>query len=90
MNSTIDRTFYIYKKAVKLGSFLQYIVHMFLGHDGYIWKNNLKVLWNHIVKNLQVKHRQCDSIIFSEAIFFEISKHLLDLCPADSRILYFW
>ena len=50
------------KKAVKLGSFLQCSVHIFLGHDGL--RINLKLLWNHIMKNFQVKHGQCDSIIF--------------------------
>ena len=47
MNSTVNKTFYTYstnslflrskeisKKAVKLGSFLQCSVHIFLGHDG--------------------------------------------------------
>ena len=50
----------ISKKAVKLGSFLQYSVHIFLGHDGYVWKINLRILWKH----------QCDSITFTENIFF--------------------
>ena len=60
----------INKKAVKLGSFLQFSVHVFLGHDGCISKIDLRILWNHIMKNLQVKHGQCDSIIFPENIFF--------------------
>ena len=68
MNSSINKTFYtcsteslflrykkISKKAVKLASFLQCSVHIFLGHDGCIWKINLRILWNHIIKNLYVK-----------------------------------
>ena len=64
MNSTINKTFYTYsieslfwmykkvsKKAVKLGSFLQYSLHIFLGHDGCVWKIILKILWNYIMKN---------------------------------------
>ena len=39
------------KKAVKLGSFLQYSLHIFLGHDGCVWKIILKILWNYIMKN---------------------------------------
>ena len=47
MNNTVKKTFYtcsteslflrykkISKKAIKLGSFLQCSVHIFLGHDG--------------------------------------------------------
>ena len=36
----------------------------FLGHDGCLWEINLRILWNHIMKNFQVKHGQCDTIIF--------------------------
>ena len=103
MNSTTNKTFYICftesfflrykkisKKAMKLGSFLQWSVHIFLGNDGYFWKINLRILWNHIMKNFQIKHGQCDTIIFSKTFSFERSKLLLDLCLADSRILYFW
>ena len=103
MNSTINKTFYtcsaeslflrykkISKKALKLGNFLQYSIHIFLGLDGGFWKINLRLLWNHIMKNFQVKHGQCDSIIFPETFSFESSKYLLDLCLAGSRILYFW
>ena len=49
MNSTINKTFYtcstesmllrcdkIPEKAVKLGSFLQFSLHIFIRHDGYI------------------------------------------------------
>ena len=77
INSTVNKTFYtcyaeslflrykkIFKKAVKLGNFLQSSVHIFLGHDGCVWKINLRILFNHIMKNFQVKHGQCDSIIF--------------------------
>ena len=60
----------ILKKAVKLGSFLQYSVHIFLGHDGYFWKINLRILWNHIMKNFQVKHGKLHSIILPRNVFF--------------------
>ena len=30
------------------------------------WKINLRILWIHIVKNFQVKHGHCDSIIFPQ------------------------
>ena len=83
MNRSINKAFYacyteslflrykkISKKAAKLGSFLQCSVHIFLGHDGCILKTNLRILWNHIMKNLQVKHVQCESIIFPLNIFF--------------------
>ena len=72
MNSTINKTFYtcsteslflrykkISKKAVKLG------------HDGCVWKIKLRILWNHIMKNFQVKHGQCDSIIFPKTFSSE-------------------
>ena len=39
------------------------------------------------MKNFQVKHGQCDSIIFSEFFFFGSSKHLLDIPLDDNRIL---
>ena len=78
------------KKAVKLHSFLQCSVHIFLWHDGCIWKINLRILWNHIVKNFQVKHGQCDSIISHKTFSFESSKLLLDFCLSDSMTLYFW
>ena len=100
---TINTTFYtcstessflrykkISKKAVKLGKFLQCSVHIFLRHDGCFWKINLRISWNHIMKNFQVKYDQYDSIIFPKAFYFQTSKSLLDLCLADSRILYFW
>ena len=55
----------ISKKAAKLRSFLQCSVHIFLWHDSCIWKINLRILWNHIVKNFQVpvNHNRCDSTI---------------------------
>ena len=83
MSSTINKTFYtcsteslllMYEKistnAVKLGSFLECSVHIFLGHDGCFWKIDLRILWNHIMKNFQVKHGQCDSLLFRQNIFF--------------------
>ena len=86
-NSTINKTFctcskkslflkykQISKKAVKLGSFFQCSVHIFVGHDGSVWKINLRILWNHIMKNFQVKHDQCDSIIFLNTFSLESSK----------------
>ena len=52
MHSTINKTFptcsteslfssykKISKKAIKLASFLQWSLHLFLGHDGCFWKN---------------------------------------------------
>ena len=63
----------ISKKAVKLGSFLQCLVHIILGHDGCFRKITLKFLWNHIMKNFQAKHGQCDSIIFPKTFSFENS-----------------
>ena len=87
MNNTINQTFYtysteslflrykkIYKKAVKLGSFLKYSVHVILGHDNYFEKNNLRILRNHNMKNFQVKHGQCDSIMFPKTFSFESFK----------------
>ena len=60
MNSTINKTFYsnsaesmflrykkISKKAVKLGSFLQYLVHIFLGHG---WRRLLKNQFKNFMK----------------------------------------
>ena len=38
-------------------------VYMFLGHDGCLWKINLRILWSHDMKKFQVTHDQCDSII---------------------------
>ena len=32
----------ISKNAAKLDSFIQCSVHIFLGHDGWVWKTNLK------------------------------------------------
>ena len=79
----------ISKKAVKIGGFLQCSVHIFLGHDGYFLKIDLRVFWNYIMKNFQVKFSQCSSIIFSKKFSFENSWWLLDLCLTDSKILYF-
>ena len=103
MNSAINKTFYtcstesfllrnkkIFKKAVKLVSFVQCLGHIFLGHDGGFWKIKLRILWNHIMKNFQIKHGQCDSIIFPETSSFESFKQLLDFSFAGSRIRYFW
>ena len=50
----------------------------------------LRILWNYITKNFQVKHGQSDSIIFPKTFSFQTSKSLLDICLVDSRILYFW
>ena len=68
MNSTITKTFRrcleellflryekIPKKAVKLDSFLQCSVHIFLGHDDCVWKINLRFLSIHIMKNFPCK-----------------------------------
>ena len=64
----------IFKKAVKIGSFLQYWVHIFLGHAGCFWKINLRIFWNHTMKNFQVMHGQRDSIIFPKRFSLESSK----------------
>ena len=87
MNSTINKAFYtcseeslllnysnISNKAVKLGSFLQCSVHIFLRHGGCFWEINLKFFWNYIMKNFEVKHNQCDSTRFSKTFSFENSK----------------
>ena len=42
----------------------------FLGHDGCFWKINVRLLWNHTMKNFQLKHGQCDSILFPQNILF--------------------
>ena len=81
MNSTINKTFYtcstesmflrykkISKKALKIGGFLQCWIHIFLGHDGCFWKIDLRILWNNVMKNFQVKHGQCESIIFPKTL----------------------
>ena len=101
MNTTINKTFYtcsikslllrnkkISKKAVKIGGFPQCSVHIFLRHDDCFWKISLRILWNHIMKNFQVKHCQCDSIMFPKHFLLKALSNLLDLCLADSRILY--
>ena len=75
MNSTTNKTFYtcstvslflrykkISKKAVKLGSFLQCSVHIFLAHDGDFCKNQFK----NFVKPY---NEELSSIIFSPKYF---------------------
>ena len=79
-----------HRKAVNSGSFLQDSVHIFLRHYGCFRKINWMILWNHIMKNFQVKHGQCDKVIFSKTFSFESSNWLIDLWLAESRILYFW
>ena len=64
----------IFKKAVKIGSFLQCWEHIFLGHAGCFWKINLRIFWNHTMKNFQVMHGQRDSIIFPKRFSLESSK----------------
>ena len=39
------------------------------------------------MKNFQVKHGQCDSIIFAEIVSFRSPKYLLDLLLRDNAIL---
>ena len=51
------------------------------------WLLNVRILLNHTIKNFQVKHGQCDSIIFPETLFVASSKYLLDLLLGDIRIL---
>ena len=80
----------ISKKSVKLSSFFQCSVYIFLGHDSCVWKIDLRILWSHVMKNFQIRHGQCDSVIYPKTFAFQCSKLLLDLCLADSKILYFW
>ena len=103
MNSTINKTFctcsteslflrykQISKKAVKLGSFFQCSGQIFLGHDVSVWKIDLRILWNHIMKNFQVKHGQWDSIIFPQNIFFcrfQVIARPLPCLQQDSLLL---
>ena len=56
----------IFKKAAKLHSFLPCPAHIFLGHDDCLVKTNLRIVWNQSNKNFQVRHGQCDSIVFPE------------------------
>ena len=52
---------------------------------------NLRILWSHNMKNFQVKHDQCDRIIFLYTFSSESSKKLkLNLGLADRRIIYIW
>ena len=44
--------------------------HIFLGHDDFFWKINVRILWNHTMKNFQLKHGQCDSTLFPQNILF--------------------
>ena len=44
--------------------------------NGCHWKINLRIFWNLIMKNIRLKHDQCNSIILPLIIFW--------------RILYFW
>ena len=103
MNSTINKTFYtcsteslflrykkISKKAVKLGSFLQCSVHIFLGHDG-CFKNCSKNFMKPYHEELPIKAwSMWQHHIFPKTFPFEGSKQLIDLCYVDSRIIYFW
>ena len=45
-----------------------------LGHNDCVWKINLRILWNHIMKSFQAKHGQFNSIIFLKTFSFEGSK----------------
>ena len=40
------------------------------GNHSYVWKTNLRILSNYILKNFQIKHGQCDRIAFAQNIFF--------------------
>ena len=94
MDITINKTFYTYstkslllrykenfQKAIKLGSFLQCSAHVFLRSDEDFWKINLKILWNHVRKNFQVRHGQCDSIISPKIILTKsyIHKFIIEI-----------
>ena len=97
MNSTINKTFYtcsteslflrykkISKKAIKLGSFLQCSIDIFLGLRNY-FKNIVKP-YHEGLSSKAWSMRPCH--IPPKTLDFEGSKLLLDLCLADSRILY--
>ena len=47
----------------------------------------LKILWNYIMINFQVKHGQCDRSYYPQKFAFEDSKLLLDLCLAQQEFL---
>ena len=63
----------------------------------YFWKINLRILWNHIMKNPQVKQGQCDSNMFPQNTFLSMLQvtarplpcwqqdYLLFLCPNLSQ-----
>ena len=63
---------------------------MILRHDGRVWKINLRILWNHITENFQVKMVSVTASYYHKTFAFGGSKLLLDICLAHSRILYFW
>ena len=85
MSSTINKIFYTWSteslfsgykkiamKAAKIGGFVPCWVHIFLGDDGCFWKISLRILWNHIVKNVQVKHGQYDRTIPQNIFFWNL------------------
>ena len=53
---------------------IMFSIYIFLGHDGCFREINLRILWNHIMKNFQIKHGQHDSIIFPKTFSLESSK----------------
>ena len=39
-------------------------------HDAYFWKISLRVLWNHVMNNFQLKHGVNVTASYSQNIFF--------------------
>ena len=74
---SIESLFLRYKKAVKIGGFLQCLVYKFLEHDGCFRKINLRIFSNYTMKNFRVKHGQYGNISFPKTFFFfESSRQL--------------
>ena len=57
-----------------------------LRYDACLSKINLRILQNHTLKNFQVKHDQCDGIIFPKIYSLGSHKYLLDLPLGNNRI----
>ena len=62
------------KKTVKLDVVFFNIEYIYFYVMIAALRINLRILWNHIMKNFRVKHDQCDSIIFLNTFSLESSK----------------
>ena len=60
----------ISKKAIKLDSFPQCSLHIFLGHDS-CFKNQFKNFMKPYHEEFQITHGQCQSIIFAKTLFLK-------------------